>query len=231
MSSQLRAGGRWRPACLIACAWVAACKFDTSAPETFAVDGGGDAGHAHAAAGATASDDTRLAQAAATAPTTSPDAGAAATPAADGGSGGSIGTATNATTATTATKATTATTPNTSAPASTGQGGAPAIAPADVDAGLAPARDAAADPESSIDDTECAFEFSACLLANPLGYAECARTNAEHCDLLGASGMPTTAADGGVQPSAACSLQVADCIMRMPAQAQACMDMLATCTL
>lgn len=193
MSIQLRAGGRWwlrrLRVCLVACASLVACKFDTSAPETFAVDGGAAAGRKAAAAGA-----------------------GAATPAADSGSGGSSRTAAP---------------PSANPAGPTRQGNAPANAPTDDDAGRAPA----VDPEQPIDDTECAFEFSACLLANPLDYAACARTNADHCDLLGVNGMSTTAADGGAQPSAACSLQLADCVMRMPAQAQACMDMLATCTL
>lgn len=194
--------------CVTLCVLIGACRFDTSAPAAFAADGGRSA---LPQAGAPASSAVTPASA-------SPDAAAPVTSAAaNSGSAGAPGRTATPTTL----------------PPSSGQAGAaaPLTTRKDDDAGPARAADAGADPQQPIDDTACAFEFSACLWANPLDYAECARQNAAHCDLLGADGASTQTASGGAQPSAACSLQVADCVMRMPAQAQACMDMLATCTL
>lgn len=103
----------------------------------------------------------------------------------------------------------------------------PAAPPATVieqDAGApAPALDAG----PMLDDPTCAFELSACLLANPLGYAECTRANAEHCALV----MDMPAADGGTQPSPTCAFEAASCLMRNPLQPDVCMAQLEKCML
>ena len=96
----------------------------------------------------------------------------------------------------------------------------------DADAGAPPAGND--DAQQAADDLTCAFEFAGCLLLDPLNYAECARMNADHCDLLAARGP---AADGGTGPSPACALQTADCIAKRPELVLDCIAMQDQCTL
>ena len=103
---------------------------------------------------------------------------------------------------------------------------APLPAPAN-DAGAALARDASSDgAQQAAEDFACALEFATCLLADPLSYAECARMNADHCDLLNS---PAPVPDGGSQVSPTCGLLAADCIMRHPEKASECVTMLQAC--
>lgn len=88
--------------------------------------------------------------------------------------------------------------------------------------------DDAGDGQQSVDDVTCAFDYSACLLLDPLSYAECTRMSAERCGLFG--GKSGTAADGGAQPSEACVLEEAECIMNNPADVVTCTAMLNACT-
>ncbi|MDD9969404.1 MAG: hypothetical protein OXR73_24380 [Myxococcales bacterium] len=82
---------------------------------------------------------------------------------------------------------------------------------------------------ASEDIAACGLEFALCLIEDPLGYAECARVNAQGCDLLGS--LRPSGGTSGTDPSSACLLQLADCIMRDPAQTPQCFAMVETCTL
>jgi hypothetical protein len=99
------------------------------------------------------------------------------------------------------------------------------------DAGLQFAQDGGSDAGQATDDIACAFDFVACLLADPLDYADCVTANAQHCDLLANSGSATPAADSGMQPSVACTLQEADCISNNPLGVADCVTALQMCTL
>jgi hypothetical protein len=107
-----------------------------------------------------------------------------------------------------------------SAPA---QAGAPSQFPATPDAGAQLADDAGTEPPA--DPATCAFNFAGCVVLDPLGFADCATQAGPGCAeiLLGS--------DADQAPSAACAMQEADCLMRDPSQVDACMTMLANCTL
>lgn len=77
----------------------------------------------------------------------------------------------------------------------------------------------------------CAFEFAACLAADPFNYAQCARLNAEGCAILALTGATVPALDGGPPLSAACALEEASCIMLHPERAPECIAMAAACVL
>jgi hypothetical protein len=99
-----------------------------------------------------------------------------------------------------------------------------------ADAGMQqPAGDAGDDAREPVDPVTCAFDYSLCLLFDPLNYDGCTQMSAEQCDLFGTPGG--TSSDAGTEPSEACVLEEAACIMNDPADFAACEDMLATCTL
>lgn len=81
-------------------------------------------------------------------------------------------------------------------------------------------------------ETPCAAELASCLLRDPLGYAECLRMNAEHDCPEPDAGMAASSAitsETGEPLSQVCQAELASCIMRSPADADACTEQARTC--
>lgn len=115
------------------------------------------------------------------------------------------------------------------APEPAGQGGQPAP-PSAADAGAQPVGDGAVAAPTAADGA-CAFEFAACLAADPLNYGECARLHAAQCAILGLADASVPSLDGAPPLSAACLLEEANCLMLHPERANECILAAAACTL
>lgn len=71
--------------------------------------------------------------------------------------------------------------------------------------------------DAGADEVQCAADLAACLLADPLGYANCLRVSAEHHCTVADSLTPQIATNDKGEPlSAACQAQLADCITQDP---------------
>lgn len=86
----------------------------------------------------------------------------------------------------------------------------------DDDAGAAPNQAGSSAPPVQLD--QCNADLAACLIAMPLSYAECLRTNSEHgCAPPVTMTPPSTVLDATGQPiSQVCQAELATCLTRLP---------------
>lgn len=78
--------------------------------------------------------------------------------------------------------------------------------------------------------TACAVEFASCLLPNPLDYAACSESIADHCDLGEAGAWPFPGENGDLA-NPACLAEFSNCLLLTPESPEACSAKLEMCSL